>query len=106
MDEKLLAELANIKSGLETKTATEVKNAIDAFELKLTANTKAQFETELKAVTDKLEAKFLADIKAVQDHADKLDVKLQGAKSTNKGDVTFANALAKAINEKTSQIED
>jgi hypothetical protein len=37
MDEKLLAELANIKSGLETKTATEVKSAIDAFETKLTS---------------------------------------------------------------------
>ncbi len=77
MDEKLLAELANIKSGLETKTATEVKNAIDAFETKLSASNKTQFETELKAVTDALETKFTAELKVVQEHADKLDLKLQ-----------------------------
>ena len=47
MDEKLLAELANIKSGLETKTAQEVKSAIDAFETKLYASNKNQFEAEL-----------------------------------------------------------
>ena len=106
MNEELKAEFANIKAGLETKTALEVKNAIEAFETKLSGSNKTQFETELKAVTDKMEAKFLADIKAVQDHADKLDVKLQGAKLENKGDATFADALAKAIVEKTSQIED
>lgn len=77
MDEKLLAELANIKSGLETKTATEVKSAIDAFETKLTASIKSTFEADIKLVREELEAKFTADLKAVQDHADKLDVKLQ-----------------------------
>jgi hypothetical protein len=77
MDEKLLAELANIKSGLETKTATEVKSAIDAFETKLTASIKSTFEADIKSVREELEAKFTADLKAVQDHADKLDVKLQ-----------------------------
>lgn len=86
MDEKLLAELANIKSGLETKTATEVKSAIDAFETKLTAEFKNSFDAELKSVKDSLEAKFTADLKAVQDHADKLDLKLQeGAKATTVG---------------------
>jgi hypothetical protein len=77
MDEKLLAELANIKSGLESKTATEVKSAIDAFETKLTASIKSTFEADIKSVREELEAKFTADLKAVQDHADKLDVKLQ-----------------------------
>jgi len=77
MDEKLLAELANIKSGLETKTATEVKSAIDAFETKLTSEVKASFDAELKSVKESMEAKFTADLKAVQDHADKLDLKLQ-----------------------------
>ena len=77
MDEKLMAELANIKTGLETKTALEVKNAIDAFEVKLSASNKNQFETELKAVTDALEAKFAAELKSVQEQADKLDMKLQ-----------------------------
>ena len=77
MDEKLLAELANIKSGLETKTAAEVKNAIDSFETKMVASTKTVFETEIKAVKDALELKFAADLKVVQDHANLLDGKLQ-----------------------------
>lgn len=77
MDEKLLAELANIKSGLETKTTSEVKSAIDAFETKMVASTKTAFETEIKAVKDALELKFAADLKVVQDHANLLDGKLQ-----------------------------
>jgi len=95
MDEKLLAELANIKSGLETKTATEVKSAIDAFETKLTSEIKASFDTELKSVKDALEAKFAEDLKAVQDHADKLDLKLQekSAKETKE------DTLVKSITE-------
>jgi len=76
-DLELKAELAAIKTGLETKTSTEVKAAIDALELKMTEANKTQFATELKAATDALETKFAADLKAVQDHADKLDVKLQ-----------------------------
>jgi HK97 family phage major capsid protein len=77
MDEKLLAELANIKSGLETKTSAEVKSAIDAFETKLSTSNKNQFEAELKAVKEEMETKFATDLKLVQDHADKLDLKLQ-----------------------------
>jgi len=83
MDEKLLAELANIKSGLETKTTTEVKSALDAFETKLTAEVKASFDAELKSVKEAMEAKFTADLKAVQDHADKLDLKLQEKTTAN-----------------------
>lgn len=83
MDEKLLAELANIKSGLETKTTAEVKSAIDAFETKLTSEFKSQFDNELKAVKSELETKFQAELKAVQDQADKLDMKLQGQAPAN-----------------------
>lgn len=83
MDEKLLAELANIKSGLETKTATEVKSAIDAFEVKLSNELKSGFETEIKNVKTELEAKFATELKAVQDHADKLDLKLQEKSTVN-----------------------
>jgi len=95
MDEKLLAELANIKSGLETKTTAEVKNAIDAFEVKMNASSKVAFETELKSVKEALEAKFAADLKLVQDHTDKLDIKLQ-EKSV---DVKNEDTLVKSINE-------
>lgn len=102
MDEKLLAELANIKSGLETKTATEVKSAIDAFEVKLSNELKSGFETEIKNVKTELEAKFATELKAVQDHADKLDLKLQ-EKSTieaNKG----VDAIKSVIKENAEKI--
>ena len=102
MDEKLQAELTAIKNGLESKTAVEVKSAIDAFELKLSASNKNQFETELKAVTDALEVKFAADLKAVQDHADKLDLKLQA------NSVVPANedVLVKAISDNFDGIKE
>jgi HK97 family phage major capsid protein len=101
MDEKLLAELANIKSGLETKTTAEVKASLDAFETKLTSEIKATFDNELKSVKEALEAKFAADLKVVQDHADKLDVKLQ-AKAVETENVDF---LAKAIRDNIESIK-
>ena len=102
MDEKLLAELANIKSGLETKTTAEVKSAIDAFETKLTSEIKSTFDNELKSVKEALEAKFATDLKAVQDHADKLDLKLQ-EKSATTENVDF---LAKAISDNIDSIKE
>lgn len=102
MDEKLLAELANIKSGLETKTSQEVKAQIDAFEAKLPDAFKSSFDVQIKAVTEALEAKFALDIKAVQDHADKLDLKLQ-EKSAATENVDF---LAKAISDNIDSIKE
>lgn len=93
MDEKLLAELANIKAGLETKTGLEVKSAIDAFETKLTTEVKNSFDVELKSVKDALEAKFTADLKAVQDHADKLDLKLQEKGTSTKNEDTLVKSI-------------
>jgi HK97 family phage major capsid protein len=89
MDEKLMAELANIKSGLETKTAQEVKSAIDAFETKLTASNKNQFEAELKSVTDAMELK----LKEAQNHIDKLDVKLQEKAIETKNEDTLVKSI-------------
>lgn len=102
MDEKLLAELANIKSGLETKTGLEVKSALDAFETKLTSEIKTSFDNELKSVKEAMEAKFVAEIKSVQDHADKLDAKLK-EKSTSTESVDF---LAKAIEDNIDAIKE
>lgn len=100
MDEKLLAELAQIKSGLETKTSAEVKSAIEAFETKLTAEIVSTFDAELQSVKNALETKFTAELKAVQDHADKLDMKLQeSAVSTKNVDV-----LAKSITDNFDNI--
>ena len=105
MDEKLLAELANIKSGLETKTATEVKSAIDAFETKLTASIKSQFETEIKSVREELETKFNADLAKLQDHADKLDMKLQEkAKADANAQVDEIKSLIKENAEKIAGV--
>jgi HK97 family phage major capsid protein len=96
MDEiQIKAALADLKTGLETKTTTEVKAALEAFEVKLTESNKAQFETQIKAVTDALELKFAADLKVVQDHADKLDLKLQ-EKGASTQDV---DVLVKTIEE-------
>jgi len=102
MDEKLLAELANIKSGLETKTSQEVKSQIEAFEAKLPTAIKSTFDAEIKSVTDALEAKFAADLKVVQDHADKLDLKLQN-KTTS---VENEDTLIKAITDNFDGIKD
>jgi len=101
MDEKLLAELANIKTGLETKTALEVKTAIEAFETKLSASNKNQFEAELKSVTEALELK----LKAVQDHADKLDIKLQEKTIATKEE-GYNERMEKSITEKFVDIKE
>jgi hypothetical protein len=107
MDEKLLAELAQIKSGLETKTSAEVKSAIEAFETKLTAEIVSTFDAELQSVKNQLEAKFAADLKAVQDHADKLDVKLQeGAKATTNKGVDAIKSVIKDNAEKIASVHE
>jgi HK97 family phage major capsid protein len=106
---ELKAEFEAIKTGLESKTATEVKSAIDAFEAKINTSTeaqKAQFETVLKETKEAMEQKFLADIKKVQDHADALDVKLKGAKQIEVKNENFNDAIEKAINAKSKEIED
>ena len=109
MDELLKKELESIKTSLETKSALEVKTAIDAFELKYNTASeaqKAQFEADLKSTKEAMEMKFLADIKAVQDHADALDVKLKGAKQIEVKNENFNDAIEKAITAKSQEIED
>ena len=77
MDEiQLKAELTNIKTALENKSAVEVKTAVDALEAKWNLATEAQktaFATELKTTVEGFETKLAS----VQAHADKLDLKLQ-----------------------------
>jgi len=101
MDEKLLAELANIKTGLETKTALEVKTALEAFETKLNTSNKNQFEAELKSVTEALELK----LQAVQAHADKLDIKLQEKTIATKEE-GYQERMEKSISEKFVDIKE
>jgi HK97 family phage major capsid protein len=61
--------LSNVKNELANKTSQEIKSEINAIELKFNDVLK----NSVKEVKDALES----DLKAVQDHADKLDVKLQ-----------------------------
>ncbi|WP_395045939.1 phage major capsid protein [Flavobacterium sp.] len=92
MDELLKAELANIKTGLETKTALEVKSQIDAFEAKVNTEFKSANAIELKSVKEELQGK----LDALQAHADKLDLKLQEkgtAANVKSYDAVMQNAL-------------
>lgn len=102
MDEKLELQLKALETALSGKTAIEVKSAIDAFKAELPNAIKAQFETEIKSVTEALEAKFALDIKAVQDHADKLDMKLEEKVATTEN-VDF---LSKAISDNIDSIKE
>lgn len=102
MDEKLELQLKALETALSGKTAIEVKSAIDAFKAELPNAIKAQFETEIKSVTEALEAKFAQDLKAVQDHADKLDMKLEEKVATTEN-VDF---LSKAISDNIDSIKE
>jgi len=109
MDELLKKELESIKTGLETKSALEVKSAIDAFEVKFNTATEAQktsFETQLKEVKEAMELKFVADIKAIQDQADKLDLKVNAKEIKGNNNVSFNDEIAKAVTANTQAIED
>jgi len=83
---ELKEQLEALTLKLEGKSQEEVKTAIAAFETK----NKEVIANEVKAVKDELEVQ----LKAVQDHADKLDVKLQAkaAKELQKGDA-IRNAI-------------
>lgn len=93
MDEKLLAELAQLKLGLETKTAAEIKTALDAFETKLSASNKTAFEVEIKALKDAMQT----EIDSVKEHANKLDAKLQEKQAEFKDVDHLTKAIADNI---------
>ena len=104
MTEELKAELQTLKEGLEGKTQAEVKSAIEAFEAKaekeLEAKLKGLVGEEVKTIKEHhdvavkgLKEEFEASIKTVQDHADKLDLKLQDKKSESKAKVGFVEGI-------------
>jgi HK97 family phage major capsid protein len=104
MDEiQLKAELTNIKTALENKSAVEVKAAVDALEAKWNASSDAQkdaFAAELKTTTEAFELK----LKAVQDHADKLDLKLQDKGVSGKAE-GYNEVMVKSIKENFDSIK-
>lgn len=89
MNEELKDALDALQTKLEGKSKEQAQAEIKAFEEKykdtVKAEAKALFDAEIKTVKDELEAQ----LKSVQDHADKLDVKLQAkeVKEAQKGDV-------------------
>ena len=77
MNEELKAALEAMKVTLEGKSLDQAKAEIKAFEEKnkelIKTEAKAMFDNEIKSIQTDFEAK----LKTVQDHADKLDLKLQ-----------------------------
>lgn len=114
MNEELKAELETLKKGLETKSASDAKEAVEALELKVKENidgeTKAikeAFEIEIKSLNDKLaevEKKAAEDLQVVQDHADKLDIKLQEKKKEQKAEQTYELELKSKLEEGIDKI--
>lgn len=88
--------LEGIKAQVETKAteqAVEVKGLIEALELKM----KAEKDADVIALK--------ADLKAIQDHADKLDVKLQ-EKGTDTKSEGFFSRMEKSLTDNFTSIKD
>lgn len=95
--EGLEKELQELSVKLEGKTATEIKNAIAEFETKMTEANKVEFKSQIDALKSEMETKFAADLKAVQDHADKLDMKLQSSGPATKNEDVLVQAITEGF---------
>lgn len=90
MNEELKNALDTFKNEVKGKTSEEVKSAIESLEVKY----KDELAKEVKSVKES----FDAQLKAIQDHADKLDIKLQEQKVQTKN-VGKVDAIKSAIKE-------
>ena len=97
-------QLADLKKGLETALDTKNKEQISIEIKAFEATAKGLFADEIKAMKDTLELDFKAQIKVVQDHADKLDVKLQANKIVTVGTKSFGQELKDAMEAQTDEI--
>ena len=93
MNEELKNALEALSNDIKGKTSEDVKNAISDFESKY----KEDVANEVKAVKDELEAK----LQSIQEHADKLDVKLQ---EKNKKEVEKGGFLNNVIKDNFNEI--
>ena len=98
-------QLADLKKGLETALDTKNKEQISIEIKAFEATAKGLFADEIKAMKDTLELDFKAQIKVVQDHADKLDVKLQANKIVTVGTKSFGQELKDAMESQFDEIE-
>lgn len=101
-EQELKDALGALTIKLEGKSKEQATEAINAFEAKhketVKTEAKAMFDSEIKAIQDEFEAK----LKLVQDHADKLDVKMQSNKSESK---TFSNQILDMLTERKAALE-
>ena len=101
MNEELKAALEAMKVTLEGKSLDQAKAEIKAFEEKnkelIKTEAKAMFDEEIKSIQTDFEAK----LKTVQDHADKLDLKLQN-KALNG---MAKKSVSEELKEKKSEIK-
>lgn len=101
MNEELKAALEAMKVTLEGKSLDQAKAEIKAFEEKnkelIKTEAKAMFDEEIKSIQSDFEAK----LKKVQEHADKLDLKLQN-KALNG---MAKKSVSEELKEKKSEIK-
>ena len=101
MNEELKAALEAMKVTLEGKSLDQAKAEIKAFEEKnkelIKTEAKAMFDNEIKSIQTDFEAK----LKTVQEHADKLDLKLQ-SKALNG---MAKKSVSEELKEKKSEIK-
>ena len=93
---EIKSALEGIKAQVETKSAeqsVEVKGLIEALEAKIESKTKESIEA------------LKADLQAIQDHANKLDVKMQ-EKTVETKSVGFFDAMTKSLTENFEQIKE
>ena len=88
-------QLEAFATKMDGKSKVEVKNAIEAFELK----NKEVIELQIKSVKDAFEVQ----LKAIQDHADKLDLKLQ---AKEKSGLKYVDNIKNAINKNGDSIKN
>ncbi len=103
MDVKIKEALDSLKTDIKSKTADEIKSAIDAIE----AKHKTELETATQAVKDEFKSikeDLEGKIKAAQDHADKLDIKLKQKDVKERSKKSFGEQLAYEIEEKTDEL--
>lgn len=99
-------QLAELKKGLETALETKNKEQITTAITEFEAKSKGLFADEIKGIKETLTNEFKSQIKVVQDHADKLDLKLQ-AKQVGKIEgeqKSFAQTIGEALEAKTDDL--
>lgn len=92
----LKEQLAALGKELEGKSATQVKDALEAFDTQV----KSHIEAEIKAGNEAIKTELEAKMKEIQDHADAMDAKLQAKTSA-----TEKKSMAEVLEEKKAEFK-